>query len=313
VSGRAFRGAGQTADLEILPGTEQQSYLFTLTEPYLLETNYAASGTVLYQTRNYSQYDETRYGGNVSLGRRFGSVWTGNLVLRNEWVKLTNIPSDSPVDYFEAANLSRLSGLGLQMTRNTTDSHLRPSRGTLTTLGAEQLGVLGGDFDFTKLHFDWTGFYNVYESFLGYKTVLKLENRMALIPQGQDSAPVYERYFLGGQSFRGFNYRAISPVGKRADGTQTNDVVGGSWEFFAGAELNQPVYQDIVSLVTFVDSGTVQEQFGFDQYRVSVGVGVRILIKQLSPVPLAFDFGFPVMKQNTDRERVFTFSVDIPY
>jgi outer membrane protein insertion porin family len=44
-----------------------------------------------------------------------------------------------------------------------------------------------------------------------------------------------------------------------------------------------------------------------------VGVGLRIYVQQLSPAPLAFDFGFPILKESTDRTRLFTFSIDVPF
>ena len=63
----------------------------------------------------------------------------------------------------------------------------------------------------------------------------------------------------------------------------------------------------------FIDSGTVDTDVSLSNYRVSVGFGLRILVRQLSPVPLAFDFGFPIMKEESDRERFFTFSIDVPF
>jgi outer membrane protein assembly factor BamA len=30
-------------------------------------------------------------------------------------------------------------------------------------------------------------------------------------------------------------------------------------------------------------------------------------------VPLAFDFGFPLLKEDTDRERFFTFTLELPF
>jgi outer membrane protein insertion porin family len=93
----------------------------------------------------------------------------------------------------------------------------------------------------------------------------------------------------------------------------SDDAVGGNFLFFAGAQITKPVYEDVAAIVGFVDSGTVQEEVGFDQYRVSVGFGIRLYVQQLSPVPLAFDFGFPIMKEETDRTRLFTFSIDLPF
>jgi outer membrane protein insertion porin family len=313
-SGRAFRGAGQTFDLELQPGSQVSLYSLTITDPTLLDSDYSGSGSVFFRDRKLREYDERRYGVRTSLGRRFGTLWTGSIALRNEWVDISDIDEDKPTDVFKSDGLARITGFGVEMIRNTADDRIRPTRGSRLQVGAEQVGALGGEYDFTKLSFSYTTFFTVYESFLGYKTVLKLQNQIGYIPQGQDASPVYERYYLGGQSFRGFNFRAISPTGTRHDnGEPSDDVVGGSWLFFAGAELNQPFYQDVVSGVVFMDTGTVQRGFGFSDYRVSAGVGLRLYIRQLSPVPLAFDFGFPILSQDTDRERVFTFTIDLPF
>jgi outer membrane protein insertion porin family len=314
LSGRAFRGAGQTFDLELQPGSTSSVYSLLLSDPTLFDTDYSGSGSVFYRDRDYREYDEVRYGARASLGRRFGTVWTGNLSLRNEWVDLSDIEEDRPTDVFRSEGRHLVTGLGAQLIRNTTNDAIRPTRGSRLELGIEQVGALGGDYDFAKLGYQYTTFLTLYESFLGYKTILKLDNQIGYIPQGQDASPVFERYYLGGQSFRGFNLRGVSPTGSAHDtGLASDDPIGGSWMFFAGAEVNQPVFRDVVNLVGFVDTGTVQRGFGFSDYRVSVGVGVRLYIRQLSPVPLAFDFGFPVLKEDSDRERVFTFSIDLPF
>jgi outer membrane protein insertion porin family len=41
--------------------------------------------------------------------------------------------------------------------------------------------------------------------------------------------------------------------------------------------------------------------------------GLRIYIPQLGPAPLAFDFGFAIKKQEGDKTRLFSFSLDIPF
>lgn len=313
-SGRAFRGAGQTASLEILPGTEIQTYSIALSDPTLLDSDYSASVQLFYRNRDQRAYDEERYGTRIGIGRRFGSVWTGRLALRGEWVGLDDIEPDRPVDVFKVADTSLLTGAGVEFVRTTVDDRNRPSRGSRLEGSIEQVGAMGGEFDFTKLNYQYTGFFNLYESFLGYKTILKLTNQISYIPQGQDAAPVYERYYLGGQSFRGFAYRGVSPLGIRNDtGTLGDDPVGGTFLFSLGVELNQPIYKDILSIAPFIDTGTVEEGFGFSHYRVSAGVGFRLYIRQLSPVPLAFDFGFPILKEPGDRERVFTFAIDLPF
>ncbi len=313
-SGKAFRGAGQEFNITIAPGTETQTYSIGLSDPSIFDTDYSAGGTAYFRTREFDEYDESRIGVRGSLGRRFGQRWTGQLTFRYENINVDNIEPSSAVDLFDVEGDSALGSLGAQLTRNTTDSRFRPSRGTRLQVGLERAGALGGDYSFTRLSAEHVLFLPVYESFLGYKTVFSLRNEVGYIPEGQGEVPLFERFYRGGSTMRGYRFRTISPKGIRND-TKTlgTDPVGGSFTFFAGAEINQPVYKDVVSVVGFVDSGTVDQDIGFENYRVSVGLGLRLNIEALGPVPIAFDFGFPVLKVKGDRERVFSFSIDLPF
>ncbi|MFN7337566.1 MAG: BamA/TamA family outer membrane protein, partial [bacterium] len=50
-----------------------------------------------------------------------------------------------------------------------------------------------------------------------------------------------------------------------------------------------------------------------EQYRASIGFGIRHSGPALSPVPLAFDFGVPIKNEETDDKDVFSFSLDVPF
>lgn len=313
-TGTAFRGAGQTLSLDARPGDRFSQYAISFSEPFLLDTNNSLSTTVFYADSRLREYDEERYGGRLGVGRTFGDRWRGNLRLRGEWIQLSDLDPGSPTDFFALEERKMLTGLGLTVARSSADDPYVPTRGNKIEFGVEQVGLLGGDFDFTKLNAEYAVYIPLYEDFLGRATVLSFSTRASYIPQGSDQAPVYERYYLGGSSFRGFRFRTISPRGVRNDtGGPSDDPVGGSWLFFFGSEIRQPLVRDIVSGVAFIDTGTVTDEPGFDNYRVSVGVGLRIKVDILSPIPLAFDFGFPIVKEDTDRGRLFTFSIDVPF
>ncbi len=311
-SGRAFRGAGQTATLNIAPGNEVSNYGVGLTEPYLFGSDYSASGSLNYTTRILESYDENRWGGRVSIGRRFGEVWNLSTALRVQNIDISDIESTAPVDVFAVEGSNFLTGLGATLTRTTYDNRFRPTRGTRLEMLFEQVGLLGGDFDFSKAEVDYQLYLPVYEDFLGRKSVLSLQTSAGYLFGGD--TPIYERFFLGGRSLRGFDYRSVSPKGIRNDnGLVGVDPVGGDWKFFLGAEYNFPLVDTFMNGVVFVDSGTVTEDPGFDEYRVSVGFGLRLYIEQLSQAPLAFDFGFPIMKEDKDDTQLFSFSVDLPF
>lgn len=313
VSGRAFRGAGQTFSIQAQPGTEVSNYSISLTEPSLLETDYSGNATAFYRTREYDNYDEQRYGLRLGVGRRFGTRWSGNIPIVIENVNLYDIEADEPTDVFESEGGHGLTKAGVSLTRQTFDNPIRPTKGSRIEVGVDQAGALGGDYDFTSFRFEHKVFVPVFEDFIGRKTILSLSTRAQYIPQGRDATPVFERYYLGGQSFRGFRFRTISPRGVQQNGEPASDPIGGTWLFFFGPEIHQPLLDETITLVGFVDTGTVTFDPGFEEYRVSVGFGIRLYIPQLSPAPLAFDFGFPILSQETDRERVFSFTVDLPW
>lgn len=310
-SGKALRGAGQTFNIELLPGNEIQTYSIGLSEPYLFESDYSGSATAYFRDRIFDEFTEERFGGRISVGRRFGTRWVGNVALRLDSVTLSDLTADRPVDFFEVEERSQFVGIRPGLTRTSLDKIFLPSSGSRTELSIEQVA---GDFNFTTIRAEHSVYIPVRQDFLGRDTVLKFEVKSAYQPQGEDEVPTYERMYLGGASFRGFQFRTISPRSVRNDnGQPSDDPVGGTWMLFTGAEIRHPIYEDIFHVVGFVDAGTVTNEIGIEDYRVSVGFGLRFSIPQLSPAPIALDFGFPIVEQDTDEGRLFTFSVDLPF
>ncbi len=311
--GRAFRGAGQTFNLAIQPGTEVSTYALTIADPALFETPYGLSVSGFFRDREFSDFDERRWGGSARLARRFGTRWTGGFRVRMESVELSDIDSNAPVDVFEVEDQNFIDSIGFDLQRTTVDNRFRPTEGTRTEFVVLRYGIFTGDFEFTRLNVEHSAFLTIDEDDFGRETVLQLRLASGLIPE-DDEAPVYERIYLGGRNFRGFDFRGIGPVGIRNDtGEPGDDHVGGEFSFFAGAEVERPVWQDILAVVGFVDTGTLNNAVSLANYRVSVGTGIRLYLPQFGQAPLAFDFAFPLVKEDTDDEQFFSFSVDLPF
>ena len=313
ISGRAFRGAGQRFTMTFRPGDELFQYSASLTEPHLFETDYSLSALGSYQQRDYREYDEERITGAVSLSRKFGDIWEVGARARAQRVELDDILWFAPVDVFEAAGPDTLTSLGLTVSRTTVGTLIRPGKGSRLELSLDRFGTMGGDYDFYRAEGEYTVFLTLDEDFLGRKSILKLSGRVGYL-FGDDRAPVYERFYLGGRSFRGFEFREVSPKGIRADtGELGDDPVGGEWLVFVGGQYEFPLFEEVVTGVAFMDTGTVTKEVGLDAYRVSVGLGLRLYIRQLGPVPIAFDFGFPLVKEESDETRVLSFSAELPF
>ncbi|MCY2963851.1 MAG: BamA/TamA family outer membrane protein, partial [Planctomycetota bacterium] len=64
-------------------------------------------------------------------------------------------------------------------------------------------------------------------------------------------------------------------------------------------------------VVGFTDFGTVDSTVTMDAFRLSVGTGLRLTIPAMGPVPIALDFGIPLMKQGFDNTQIFAFYLGV--
>jgi outer membrane protein assembly complex protein YaeT len=298
LSGRAFRGGGQELRIEAMPGTTIQRYSATWIEPHVLDTDFSLSVSGYYRDVAYNEDTESRLGTRITVGHRLNQYWTANATLRIEDVGVHDVPPWDPIDYQVAEGQHFLLGMGVGATRDTRDSFLRPTEGDILNLNFEQVT---GDYAFPVLSADFSKYFTVYQR-------ADQSGRHVLAYHGQiawegPNAPVYERFFAGGfRSMRGFEFRGVSPVG-------INDIaVGGNFMLLNSLEYQIPIMaNDKIWLVAFCDSGTVESSMEIKDYRVALGFGVRFVVPMLGPVPIALDFGFPIVKAQGDKEQVFSF------
>ena len=207
-----------------------------------------------------------------------------------------------------------MASVGAFVRRNDADRQFRPTRGSAFEFSVNQTFPFENFDPYTTFRAGYTQYFTLAEDFLGRRSTLRFSTDLGYILG--DDVPTFDRFYLGGRTFRGFEFRSVSPKSRRAvDPTQSSadEPVGGDWLFFAGLQYEQPLVQNSFSGVFFVDSGTVTEDVGFDQYRVAVGFGIRLYLPQFGPAPLAFDFAIPILKEDTDETEVFSFSAEIPF
>lgn len=298
INGTAFRGAGQEFRVEAVPGTQLQRYVVSLREPFLFDSPYSLLVSGYYYQRYFNEYAEDRVGGRVTLGRKVSDYWSVLGTARLENVNVYNVPDWAPVDYTSVRGNNLLAGFRLGATRDTRDSVIRPTEGSMLDIGAE---YVTGDFNFPLLTADFSKFWTVYQRADGSgRHVVSMHNQVGWAGA---NTPVMERFFAGGfRSIRGFQFRGVSPD---IDGFK----VGGDFLALNSLEYQMPIRaNDQISLVGFVDSGTVSTRIDqIENYRVSAGFGVRFVVPMLGPVPIALDFGFPIVRGPRDQQQVFNF------
>jgi RNA polymerase sigma factor (sigma-70 family) len=76
----------------------------------------------------------------------------------------------------------------------------------------------------------------------------------------------------------------------------------------AGQEFRVPVRSDDrLYVVPFLDSGTVEPDAQHRDHGTSTGGGAYLTVPALGPVPIALDFGFPVVRESKEPGQVFSF------
>lgn len=302
---KAFRGAGQTLRFSIEPGTELTRGRIDFREPFLLDKDLGLGLGVYVFQRGRDEYDEQRIGLYGSLDKRWrrGRLkdWAAEIALRIEQVRLGGIDGWSPPEIQDAKGSSLLTSVKGTIIRDRTDSRWLPSEGNRLKVSFEQFGILGGDYSFGRLIGEYNHYWTVRRDRFGRKHIFQLGASAGNI---FGDAPVFDRFYAGGiGSIRGFEFRGISPrAGIR------NERIGGDFTVRTNAQYSFPLAGKTVRGVTFFDMGTVEEDFGITSWRASVGFGARIYVQYFGPIPLAFDFAFPIAQDDADDTQVFSFS-----
>ena len=299
-SGRAFRGAGQEFEINLMPGTLINRYQVSFRDPYLFDLPIGL-GVQGYQfSRYYPDFSERRSGGRVSLGYQFSPQAYADVAARIEDVTIHGFKYPAPAELLAVAGHTTLFSIRPAIRFDNRNNPFSPSKGSYLE-AAFEYGL--GTFSFPKLTLEGRQHFTTGSrpDNSGKRT---LTARGFFGVTGRDT-PIYERFFAGDfRSMRGFYYRGVGP---HVQGVNT----GGVMTAIGSIEYQFPwTASDKLQQVFFCDFGTVEADYRFTTFRAAVGTGVRVVIPQITgQLPLAFDLAFPVSKAEGDKVRYFTFFI----
>lgn len=261
-----FAGRGQKVGVSISVGKSDNTFAFSFEEPRFLDRDLAV-GVSVYHERNTS--DSFTYNSR-EIGMRPRVSFPVSASARLELSYVLNQARLERRTGEEAAAISPLVGaspegktltsaIGARYVLNKTDSFFQPSEGYRFSVG-QTLAGLGGDVRYSKT----SGSFTAYRSLLKGDVILSSELEAGVfVPIGANSR-VSDRFFLGGDSFRGFQTFGIGPR------DENNSPLGGKYFAIARLEGTFPLgLPDEVGLTggIFVDAGSL---WGLDVTSVEV-------------------------------------------
>ncbi|MCE9613710.1 MAG: outer membrane protein assembly factor BamA [Lentisphaerae bacterium] len=302
-----FTGGGQKIKARAQVGSKRDEYQISFVEPWFLNRKLSL-GVDLYRTDvNYSDYDESRLGAAVSLGKALPGPNRIQFQYRIEQRNVNNVDDtneyfyvDDPSQsyYFTEVDNNVKSSLGVTLTHDTRNNPFVPTRGDRASIGAD---VSGGPLGFDTENYELTGSATHYQP-LWFKHVLSLRTRWQVVDgYGGDEVNISDRLFMGGgRTVRGYKYRNVGPKVSRVDpedGDLITRPVGGQSLGLASAEYSIPIVSAL-RLATFYDIGNVWQdpyEFDFDTLASGAGVGIRF---DLPGFPIRIDRAWSIEKDN---------------
>ena len=313
-----FLGTGINAAINALLAQRGSQINIGVTDPYFLDRNLIA-GADLFRTVTDSytasssdfSYSESDIGADVRLGYRFNDHVRQSFTYAISQRDLYDVATNASIYVTNEEGVSSLSQLSQTLTFDYLDDDLSPTSGPLADLTVDFAG-LGGSAKYVRVSPDFA-YYVPLEHVFGNKAwVLKFSasgGYLEPILGYQDR--IIDRFFLGGDTLRGFADGGVGPHDKA-----TEDSIGGRVLWTQSTELHfpLPVSPDIgVSGFAFVDVGSLSKTREINNNpivdssapRVATGIGVS----WDTPFGLInLSLAEPIVKQRDDQIQQFRVS-----
>ena len=312
-----FMGRGQTVQLRGSIAQYQNQALFSFTEPFLFGRALSAGFDTSYTMYNYKKLGGFGYDrDSLTIAGRLG--WQ----LTDHWSQMLRLSASFDQNYdlqIGGWQNARLYTLGTYLKYYNLDTNFQQNThtGVVSNLGIAYTGF-GGTNTFMRYSGDITAMVKFFDDRWQIKTSIDFGYIQSI---GDDYVPRVYRYFLGGESLRGFD---VAGVGSR-NGVITSYALGGMWKVNGSTQMNFPIFipdEYQIKGFVFADYGILgkpparedtyhgQDNLIDQKVRTSVGFGIY----WNTPMgPMNFSWGWPLHMEKYDRERRFLLSFETQF
>ncbi len=314
ITERNFLGRGQRFALSVDYGQVSQSLSFGFTEPALFDRDLSVGFDVYYRSadRNESSYQTTSIGFDPKMDFPLGEDARATIGYRLTSVEIRDTTPDTSILITNGTEITSAISFGFSMDKR--NSSFDPTSGYILRLNTEYAG-LGGSTQFSKSTARLKGYFNLFDEAVVLSA--DLEGGALFMLDGGESR-ITDRFFLGGQSFRGFSVGGLGP--RDNDGLLVNDSLGGNFYAVARLDASFPLGlpEDLgIRGGFFLDAGSVWGMDGAPignsgaidtsaQLRASAGVALY----WNTPIgPLVFNWSNPFLSVAGDETQTFSVTV----
>lgn len=306
---RNLLGKGQDLLFSTTIAGERTEFNTSFTEPHFLNRDLSAGVDAYHSTSDFQDersFNQRNTGGAVRLGYPLSEKWRQSLRYRFDRNEITDVDSDASRFIRDQEGQRNTSAVSQRLTYDDRDSILFPTEGLYSWLDGEVAG-LGGDAKYVSGKLGSNYYIPVYKRSVIFNVLGEVA---AITGYSDEDVKINERFYLGGNTLRGFERSGVGPRD-----SATDDALGGNFYYRGSAEIGFPIglpeelgvkghlFTDVGSLYEIDDTGPgILDE---SSIRASAGVG----LSWRSPLgPLRVDFAVPYVKEDFDEEENFRFS-----
>lgn len=308
ISERNFLGKGQTFNLDLSIAERANTLSLSFGEPALFGRDVYAGFSIYYRQvdRPESSYQTTNIGFEPSMAFALGENTRLRLDYRLSLDEIRDVPLTASAIIQGEQGALLTSALGAKLTYDRRDSVVEPTSGYVLSLKEEVAG-LGGQVSYSKTVARAKGYLGLFDD----NVVLSAELEGGALISGASGTRITDRFFLGGQSLKGFANGGLGPRD-----TGTNDSLGGNFYSVARVQGSFPIgFPKDYGIFggVFVEGGSV---WGLDSPPVGIDDGLYwrastgVSLFWATPIgPLEFSYAFPLLYQPDDVTQNFSVSI----
>lgn len=303
---RNFMGTGRVLHSDLSIAKKRQDFDVGIVEPYFLGPNMTGSASVFSsKSSRFDAFTQQSMGVRTGIGYRLSEYWSQGFSYMIMQEKITSSRAFRSSYISDQLGTSITSAVTHSLSYDRRDAARNTTSGYIIGMSNTYAGV-GGDVQYLKNILNAGWYYPVAD-----EVILNIRGEVGGMERVGKKIRTVDKFSLGAQSFRGFEYGGIGPrdaitkdpLGGTRFWTQTNELVfplGLPSEF----GIKGAVFSDIGSLWRIGEKMPDTKVHDENKMRASVGCG----ISWDSPFgPISIDYSRAVKKQKYDSTQTILF------